>query len=142
MVAEPPQFARLRPGLPGCRVECGLEIKRLGPLASLPPVKTLEEASHLVLVAARQRDVDAVGGPEVGQEASKELLVPRASDPVQREPEDACLLDADVEPGDRDRCQAESPRRHEALVATDDHAVLAPGEDRLNEAELAEAPGQ
>ena len=43
---------------------------------------------------------------------------------------------------DRHRLVAEAPRGEEALVAADDGLVLAPGEDRLDEAELAEAAGQ
>ncbi len=50
----------------------------------------------------------------------------------------ACSID-EVEVGDRDGGQPEPSGREQALVAADDGAVLPAGEDRLDEAELAQA---
>ena len=63
-------------------------------------------------------------------------------DPVESQAEEPGLLGADVEPRDGDRLEPEPPGRDEALVAADDGPILASGEDRLDEAELAEAAGQ
>ena len=52
------------------------------------------------------------------------------------------LLDAEVEPDDRDARHPEPAGGDEALVAADDDRVLAPGEDGLDEAPLADAAGQ
>jgi hypothetical protein len=59
-----------------------------------------------------------------------------------REAEDPGLLDADVEPGHGDGGPAEAPGGHEALMTADDRPVLAASQNRLNEAELAQAPRQ
>jgi hypothetical protein len=142
MIAEPPELSNLRPWFTPSRLEGRIEIKRLRTLALLPSLEPLEESRHLVLVEARERQVQPVRTLEVGQEPGEELLVPAARDPVEGETEETRPIRGDVEPDDRHGCQAEPAGCDEALMAADDDPVLPSGEDRLDKAELAETPGQ
>ena len=93
-----------------------LEIERLGTLALLPGLQALEQIAHLVLVEAREGEVEIGRRLELGEQAGEELLVPRPRDLVQREPEESGLLRADVQPDDRDGSQSEPSCGKQPLV--------------------------
>ena len=94
------------------------------------------------LPRTREAQVDLGARSQVGQQTSQKLLVPGSGDPIEGEPEEAGLLDRQVEPDDWDGGQAEPPGGHEALVAADDGRILPPCQNRLDEAELAQASGE
>jgi len=139
VVTQAPQVTGLGAwGTPGF-LECRLEVERFRPVALLAGLQLPEQVLHRVLVEARQREVEIRARPEVREQARQELVVPGAADLVEREPQEPRLLDRDVEPGHRNGRETQPPRGDEALVAADDGPVLASGQHRLDEAELAEA---
>jgi len=142
VVPELPEIAGLRAGCPPCLLQRIIEVERLGTLAPLADLEAPEQLLHLVLAEAREREVDVGRRLEVGELTGKEGVVPGAGDLVEGEPKEACLLDRDVEPDDGHARQAEPSGSDEALMAANDGAVLAAGENGLDEAELPQAPLQ
>src|SRR5664280_3663040 len=139
VVAEDPEIAGLRARSPPRFLQRLVKVEALDVLALLAGLKLSEQILHLVLTEPRERQVDVGSRLQVSEEAGEELLVPGAADLVEGETEEPSLLDRHIEPGDGDRGQAETACRHEALVAADDRPILASGEHRLDEAELAKA---
>jgi len=142
MLAEDPQVAGLRPRFPGRRLERSVEVERLGTVALLRRIEAPQERPDLILAEARQADVDVRRLAEVGQESGEEGLVERATDPIEGESEDLGLGLGHVEEDCRDRRHPEPARADEALVASDDDPGGSPGDDRFDEAESPDAPGE
>ena len=139
MVAEDPEIAGLRPRCPARLFEGLVEVEALRPFALLTGLETPEQVLDLALAEPREREVEVGRRPEISEEPGEEGVVPGPADLVERQAQEARLLHADIQPGDRDRGQPEPPCCHEALVATDDGSILPASEDRLDEAELAQA---
>jgi hypothetical protein len=108
-------------------------------LALLADFELSEQVRDLVLVEAREGEVDVKRRLEVSNQTGQELLVPGPADLVQRQPQEPCLFRGNVEPRHWDCGEPESAGRDQPLVTTDNRAVLASGEHRLDEAELAQA---
>ncbi len=114
-------------------------VKALHVFTLLAGFERSKQVPHLVVPEAREREVEVRRRLKVGEEPGEELLVPGATDLVERQPEQPRLFHGDVEPGDRHARKAEPPGSHEALMAPDDGPILPSRQDRLDEAELAEA---
>src|SRR5450759_2167566 len=140
MIPELPKIAGLRAGCPPRFLERLVELAALPVLALLADFKLSEQVSDLVLTEAGEREIDVGRRLKVREQPGQELLVPGARDLVQGEPEEASLLDGDVGPGHGDAREPEPPRSNETLVAADDGPIISPGEDRLDEPGLAQAP--
>jgi len=140
VIPERPEIAGLRPRCPPRLFERFVEVEALHVLALLAGLERSQQLLHLVLAEARERDVKLRGRLELCQQAGQERVVPGPRDLVQREPQEARLFHADIQPGHRHARQPEASRGDEALVAADDGPILASGQDRLDEAELAQAP--
>ena len=139
MLSQAPEVSGLSPGLPGRLLEGRVEIEGLRPFALLTDLEAAQQIADLVFPKAGQGQIDRRSGSELGQEAGQESVVPGAADPIQRQSQDAGLLERNVEPADRDALQAQPAGCHQALVASDDRAIRSAGEDRLDKAELADA---
>ena len=139
MVAQRPQIAardaccRLR------FLQCRVQVERFRPIPLLASVQALEQACELVLAEAGEPEVDLLHGGEVRQHPRQQLVVPVAGDLVQGQVEQARLLQGQIHVDHRDSLKAQLPRRDQALVAADDGAVLPPGDDGVDQAELLDA---
>ena len=102
VVAQRPQVAGLRAWLPARFLERGLELERLGLVGPLARLQALEEVLDLVLVEAAEATGRGRGPPAGRRGGVRGVLVPVAGDLVEREVEEPRLLDAEVEPDDRD----------------------------------------
>jgi hypothetical protein len=109
------------------------------PVALLADLELSEQVSDLVLAEAREGEVDIRHSLQVRDQTCEELFVPGAGDLVEREPEEARLFHGDVEPRHWHAREAQPAGRDQPLVTTDNRSVLAAGEHRLDEAELAKA---
>ena len=123
-------------------LERGVEIEVLDALALLADLERAQQLVEFGLIEARQREVEVFDGLQVGEEACQQLLVPMTGDPVQGDVQQPCLLEAEVDQDCRDGLQPEPAGGEQALVAADDRAVLAPRDDRVKEAELADRARQ
>ena len=143
MVAQRPQLATLGACGAACGLERRLDVKPgLGPLALLTHVEALEELAQLVLREPRERQVDVLDRPQVGEHPRQQLLVPRTRDPVEGEVEHAGLLDSEVDEDHRYCLHAQPACGEQALMTADDRLVLAAGDHGLQEAVLAQAARQ
>ena len=78
----------------------GVEVEVLDALALLALLQRPEQLVELVLLEAGEREVDAVDGLEVGEQAGEQLVVPGAADLVQGEVQQAGLLEREVDEHD------------------------------------------
>ena len=105
-------------------------------------VERLEERGDLVVVEARQREVNLRRGIQLGKEASEQLLVPRAGDLVEGQIQQPGLVARQIQKDHRHRGESEPAGGEETLVPADDGLVLASRDNGIDEAELADGAGE